>query len=72
MPLGSDADGDLDDQTSAEDVGSLNCQAGILASDEVGSGEGWSLAKGSVWPVAVVVGLVLGEDGSELSFVEDE
>ena len=33
---------------SAQDVGSLNGEAGILASDEGSAGQGWALAKGSV------------------------
>ena len=44
----------------AEDVGSLNGHAGILAAGDGGSPQGWTLVKGSVWPMAVVVRLVIG------------
>jgi hypothetical protein len=57
---------------AAENVGSLNGEAGVVASAEDGTGQGWTLVEGSVWPVLVVVGLVLGEDGSELAFAHDQ
>lgn len=57
---------------AAEDVGSFNGLAGILVADERVAGAGWTLIKGSVWPMAVVVRLVFGQDGSELTFMEDQ
>jgi hypothetical protein len=47
---------------AAEDVGPFDALAGIVVSDEGVACAGWTLIRGSVRPVAVVVRLVFGED----------
>ena len=42
------------------------------ANAEFGMGQRGSLVERAVWPVPVLVGLVLGKHGSEVSLVEDE
>ena len=56
---------------ATEQVGSVHTDAcGRGVDSWFGSCCGWSLVKGSVWPVAVVVGRVFSEDGSELAFAD--
>ena len=55
-----------------EDVGPLNGHAGILATGEGGTARRWALVTGSVWPMAGVVPVVVGDDGSELTFADDQ
>ena len=43
-----------------------------LVSDEGGTAQGWTLVTGSVWTVAVVVRLVIGQDGSKLTLADDQ
>ena len=57
---------------AAEDVGPFHGVAGILVADERVAGEGWTLIKGSVSAMAVVVRLVFGQDRSELTFMGDQ
>jgi hypothetical protein len=58
---------------ATEQVGSVHPAIGRLGRHGwLGGRRRWSLVKGSVRPVAVVMLLVFGEDGSELTFVEDQ